>query len=274
MRDFMRTLFRLPIPPRPGPPPDAEAQLRLASRGAGRIRNLRSNPRYQVSMQFLKWRAAPGVAAIALYVASIVLAVTLLSSVVNITHRTHIAFSERTEAFCGRNSTSGASSEIFATSDMCWRAPGKVENGRRYRLQLQVKELWRDGTLAVSPAGFDAKRFRWWLRWPAMLLRRSTSDPWFRPLIHVEGHTMGPGALQSVPMKLVDYERQIYVGEFTSPATGRLVLSVNDVVFLWGGRPDYFYKHGAGRNQGTARVSVQACHETLKPPCDFVDIKH
>jgi hypothetical protein len=84
---------------------------------------------------------------------------------------------------------------------------------------------------------------------------------------------VGSGALQSVPMKLVDYERQIYAGEFTAPATGRLILSVNDAVFLWGGRPDYFYKHGAGRNQGTARVTVEACHKTLKQPCDFVDVE-
>lgn len=273
MRDFMRRLFRLSIPARSGSPPDAAGQLRRASRGAGRIRNLRRNQGYQRSMQFLKWRAAPGVAAIALYAASIVLAVTLLSSVVNITHRTHIAFSERTEAFCGRGSTSRDSSDLFATSDMCWRVPGSVKDGVRYRLRLQVEEPWSDGMLAASPAGFDTERFQWWLRWPATLLRRSTSDPWFRPLIHVEGYTVGSGALQSVPMKLVDYERQIYVGEFTAPATGRLILSVNDAVFLWGGRPDYFYKHGAGRNQGTARVTVEACHETLEQPCDFVDVE-
>jgi|GEM_PF-3681339 len=68
-------------------------------------------------------------------------------------------------------------------------------------------------------------------------------------------------------MRLVDYDEQVYVGEFTAPADGKVMLSVNDAVFLWAGksRRDFFYKD----NAGTARVTLEPCMKHVDHPCDF-----
>jgi hypothetical protein len=270
LRDFMRRLFRLSLSSQA----DAGVQLRAAARGHGCVRRLRRSRRYQTSMQFLKWRAAPGVAAAFIYAVSALAAVTLLSSVLNVAHRTHLALSEHADAFCRLDSTPEVSPPIngerpFETSDMCWRSEMNVIKDKRYRLQLIVDEPWSDGMLPTSPAGFPTERFRWWLRWPATLLLRSPGDSWFQPLVHVDGHTLGFGAFQSVAMKLVDYERQTYVGEFTAPAGGSLILSVNDAVFLWGGHPEYFYTAERTRNRGTASVTLEDCSAGLAKPCEY-----
>jgi hypothetical protein len=60
-------------------------------------------------------------------------------------------------------------------------------------------------------------------------------------------------------MRLVDFESQLYVGEFTAPIGGSVVLSVNDAVFLWGGEPKFFYTDERGLNKGLARVRIDAC---------------
>jgi uncharacterized protein (DUF2235 family) len=268
MRDQMRRLFRLSLEA----PSGAAAEMRNEARKFGCIRRLRSSRKYQASMQFLKWRAAPGVAAALIYAVAAVLAVTFLSSVLNVTHRAHIAYAERTEAFCRLEPPPPEYAEsgerLFSTAHLCWPVEGSVSKGQRYRLEMQVEEPWRDGTIPASPAGFDTARFAWWARWPATLLRRSTSDPWFRPLVHVQGRTWALGAFQSVPMRLLDYENRTYVGEFIAPADGELILSVNDAVFLWSGRPDLFYKQGAGANRGTALVTLEACSAAAHP-CDY-----
>jgi hypothetical protein len=67
-------------------------------------------------------------------------------------------------------------------------------------------------------------------------------------------------------MKLADFDRQAYVGEFTAPIAGSLVLSVNDAVFLWGD-DTFFYTGESGKNRGRAAVTVELCiraGETIK----------
>ncbi|HEX7035320.1 MAG TPA: DUF2235 domain-containing protein [Pseudomonadales bacterium] len=308
MRDAMRRLFRLSFasPEQPTGNQAALRELKAIAAENGFIRRLRSGEPYQASLQYLKWRFAPGVAATAIYFASLVLVVTILSSVLSIVHRAQLVWFDRPETDCtssnDRLGTDGAPAR-FSTSDMCWRVPDSdVEKGQRYRLSIDVVDAWVDRSPALatadsgsglraavaslaarflacfaepaqvsipaSPVGFDSDRFRWCVRWPATILRRSTSDPWFRPLIYVQQEDGSLTDLRGVPMRLVDYGEEIYVGEFTAPADGKVILSVNDAVFLWAGRArrDFFYED----NAGTADVKVDSCMEQLEHPCEYL----
>jgi len=67
-----------------------------------------------------------------------------------------------------------------------------------------------------------------------------------------------------VAMRKSEYERDVYVGSFTAPADGELVLLVNDAVFLWWGEKGHFYAN----NAGTAKVLIEECYEDAAPRCD------
>jgi hypothetical protein len=132
-----------------------------------------------------------------------------------------------------------------------------VQAGQRYLLRIEVVEPWEDGGIVTSPQGFSSSELPWWMRVPAALMRRSVSDPWFRPLLRVTSPCGDTSAFLAAPMTLADFNDQLYVGEFTPPIGGRVWLSVNDAVFLWGGDPAFFYRGAVGLNQGLARVTIE-----------------
>lgn len=51
-------------------------------------------------MQFLKWRTAPGLAAVGIYVGAASLVVTLASSVVDLSQRAYVAWQAHAEVPC------------------------------------------------------------------------------------------------------------------------------------------------------------------------------
>ena len=151
---------------------------------------------------------------------------------------------------------------------MCWRTPITVTKGKQYRLRVAVDHPWKDSTISTSPLGFGSERFDWPLRWVAPLLRRSFSAPWFQPLVTVIDNDGKTGTMTSVRMKLLDPERRLYSGEFRAPASGKLVLAVNDAVFLWYGKRDYFYRDERALNSGTASVRIDDCDDEAIAPCE------
>jgi hypothetical protein len=54
-------------------------------------------------------------------------------------------------------------------------------------------------------------------------------------------------------MKRASPDKREYVGEFTAPATGALLFTVNDAVLLWGMDEDHFYRN----NEGKATIQVE-----------------
>ena len=252
LRDRMRQLFALSTSE------DSGAAEQLSAQGKARsfVSRLRQNGAYLRALQSVKWRLSPGLAAAAIYLVCVSLTGAVLLSLF---HRSQLAWVERAGVFCeNKTPTSDSDSAQFSTSDMCWRVPGDpVRAGEVYRLKLQVTETWSDGDIVTSPEGFSSDRLAWWLRIPAVLTRRSVSDPWFRPLLRITTCDEARNAFLAVPMRLVDFNENLYVGEFTAPIDGRLVLSVNDAVFLWGGDPALFYSGKPGRNTGLARVAVE-----------------
>ncbi len=260
LRDRMSQLFSLSMLG------DENAADRLSAEAArsGFVWRLRKSAEYQRPLQALKWRLSPGVAAAAIYLIGITMAAAVLLS---LAHRTELAWAERAGIFCDDAAGTAPSNGEFSTSDMCWHVPRiGVRAGDRYRLTLQVTEPWSDGGIVTSPEGFSSDRLVWWLRIPAALMRRSVSDPWFRPLVRITAPD-DSNTFLAAPMRLADFQSQIYVGEFTAPMDGSLVLSVNDAVFLWGDETA-FYQGEPGLNRGRARVTVERCiraGETVQP---------
>lgn len=262
LRDRMHRLFVLS---RSADAAAAEAIGREQEAKPGFVRKLRTSRGYQKAFHAVKWNAGPALAAVALYACGVIVFGALLVGVLGGAHRAQMSYAESTLAYC--NGSNAPSEGEFSTDDMCWRLESPaVEQGKRYRVRIVVDQPWHDKSIHASPAGFGSDRFGWPLRWWAPLLRRSFADPWFQPLVTVvNGHS---GVMTSVPMKLLDLDRRIYSGNFQAPASGKLVFSVNDAVFLWGGDSAYFYRGDAGLNSGTANVSVEDCDGAASVPCD------
>jgi uncharacterized protein (DUF2235 family) len=262
LRDSMHRLFALSADP------NGANQLSAQAQAGGFAWHLRNNSIYQRALQAVKWRASPGVAATLIYLVIVSMTGVVLLSLV---HRTQLAIAESAGDFC----ESSTPTELFATSDMCWRVPNvAVQAGERYRLAIRVIETWKDGSIVTSPEGFHSSELPLFLQIPAALMRRSVRDVWFRPLIRVAptcGDTAslgqcGDSASLAVPMTLVDYKSKLYVGEFTAPIGGSVWLSVNDAVFLWGGEPAFFYTDKKGLNSGCADVAIGLADPPKKTP--------
>jgi hypothetical protein len=248
LRDRMRGFFERS---RRQGPEDVE-QLNKASKGT-RVRSLRASVLYQGLLRFLKWHAGPVAAASVLSCVVIFITAVVLLLVLGSAHRVHMAVAEASGQYCR---DVGSESE-FDTKGLCWRAADvSVVESKRYRVRLQVKEgsTWSDGIIAATPEGLSSAQADWWLRYPAVLLRRSMGDPWFQPLVRVEGHhRWWWGTATSLPMKRASPDKREYVGEFTAPATGALLFTVNDAVLLWGMDEDHFYRN----NEGKATIQVE-----------------
>jgi len=119
MRDLMSTLFRLS---RDGSA-EAIAELRAAASHTGWIRRLRRSSPYQVGLQALKWRAAPGLAAVGIYVGVAALLFIVASSLADWSQRAYVAWRADTDAVCVAESSPGggerSTDQALAAPDSC-----------------------------------------------------------------------------------------------------------------------------------------------------------
>jgi hypothetical protein len=251
LRDRMRSFFERSMSARPQDVMELEAWARERTR----VRSLRASGVYQGALRLLKWHIGPATAATVLSGVVIFITAVVLLLVLGSAHRVHMAAAEAFGQYC-RQELVSAEPE-FATNGLCWRAAGvTVVENKRYRVHLHINEESRwsdDGVIAATPEGLSSAQVDWWLRYPAVLLRRSMGDPWFQPLVRVEGHQSLWGTATSLPMTRASRDKSEYVGEFTAPASGALLFSVNDAVLLWGADQDYFYRN----NTGAATIEVE-----------------
>jgi hypothetical protein len=250
LRDRMRRLFERSASRRL----EDVAALQAQADEHTRIRSLRVSGVYQGALRLLKWHIGPVTAATVLSCAVLFITAVVLLLVLGSAHRVHMAAAEALGHYC-RQDLLHAGPE-FATNELCWRAADVVEKNKRYRVHLFVKTepKWSDdGIIAATPEGLSSAQADWWFRYPAVMLRRSMSDPWFQPLVRIEGHRSLWGTATSLPMRRMSPDKPEYVGEFTAPATGALLFSVNDAVLLWGADDRYFYRN----NKGAATISVE-----------------
>jgi uncharacterized protein (DUF2235 family) len=240
---------------------DTQAPAPLAGKELFILR-LRTSAAYQRSIQWLKWRAAPGVFAAGFLVFGAI-------GVTAVVHRLPLLVIDPHAKYCLPAQIEGAAVMAsptaavaeFSTDNPCWSSGLAVEEGVHYRLRLNVTQPWLDKDTRASPAGFESTSFGV-LGLVFAPLRRDTAARWFQPLVTLrddEGHAHtfavamqadAPGQSTRAP--------GAYSGHFTAPVSGQVFLFVNDVLVpWWPGNPPRFYEN----NKGSARVTLER-----KPP--------
>jgi uncharacterized protein (DUF2235 family) len=181
----------------------------------------------------------------------------------------------------------------FSASAMCFPTGSILEEGGRYRIQIEIKEDWFDKSIPTDVAGFPADSFR---HYSAMPLKRWWRENFFQLIARLGARGNDEYVLEPVvPLKRMSFEecmkpeksdmsswqalkdtpnpitdemknkrlacelqygispRKMLISEITARASGELFLYVNDAVLMWPGLTDVFYRN----NSGTATVTVK-----------------
>jgi uncharacterized protein (DUF2235 family) len=138
----------------------------------------------------------------------------------------------------------------FRTDALCAGTGFTVTENVRYRITLRPVEAWKDWTITVPEhlAGFEANTMS--VMSLAVPLRRSVSEPWFRPFARIGSTGRDTYVLQPVSG---GGTATGLVSELTARTSGELFLYVNDAVFGLPWLVDLSYAN----NVGTASVVVE-----------------
>lgn len=159
--------------------------------------------------------------------------------------------------------------EPFRTSNVCNATGLKVTHGERYRIELEIREPWLDGSIATDPNGFGWSTMSWRQIW-GVPYRRLIWSNWFATILRVGGPGLEEHRLvfteEEVKTRLptTEQERQmaqtqaptkkVWAATFRARSDGEVFLYVNDTVI---GLPwifDFFYTHN---NKGSAVVTLR-----------------
>jgi len=140
----------------------------------------------------------------------------------------------------------------FDTRRPCQPAGVKLERGETYRIDIEVKEPWQDGTLTaqgitIGPAGFDTppRNARMWL---GVIMRRHLMEKWFVPIARIGSIGMDEYALGPRGTML------------TARTDGELFLYVNDAALINPRLITFFYDN----NKGSATVTIRKVDEPVR----------
>lgn len=209
----------------------------------GLLVRLRSHPWYQGAFAVLRRKLLPAVTGLGALLLLVVLAVRAPFDLANAAGR-----------ICDGKTRAGGSLGFpfrFASRDLCTATGVQIEEGKRYRVVLQLpgtgEEAWQDSTIPVSsPAGFTSRK-------PGLTpvqrvifsvfapFRRVVGADWFVPIARIG---------RSGPDLRLTSTRSV----FTAPASGELHLFVNDAVLPpWRSYYD--------NNKGAATATVERVEE-------------
>jgi uncharacterized protein (DUF2235 family) len=210
------------------------------------IFRLRTNSAYVAAKQLWKFRLGPGLSAIFVLYAGIMLANHLAYIVLDDAGFVCTGSAAPTPMARGEQRTL-----VFNPSSICSATGILFDNGGRYAIVIKANEpFWYDWNIPTSPAGFyslDAPHV--WqkaLMILAVPMRRELTRPWFR-IVARNGSTGGEESF-------LDPDPKDHTIDEVLRATrdGELFLFVNDAVIGIPGLTDAFY----GNNVGTAAVTI------------------
>ena len=92
-----------------------------------------------------------------------------------------------------------------------------------------------------------------WPMYPALLLRRHLSEPWFKPIARIGSDRVDEYPLEPVDVSVTGDPQAILVAEIKARRTGGLFLFVNDAVLPLPRSWQWFFAN----NSGKAQVTVQ-----------------
>ena len=157
--------------------------------------------------------------------------------------------------------------KTFDTSALCWSSGIRLEKDSRYRISMTVDVgHWHDGDIETDLGGFSVDKMTWPM-YVGLPLRRTLTQPWFKPIARIGSTGNDEYPLDSVRRVGRDVLRQELVAELTARTTGELFLYVNDAVIGLPGIADSFYvgKGKNGRNVGTAKIKVETVTSSASP---------
>ena len=218
--------------------------------GDGWVRALRTDPRYQRTLQILKWQAAPNLFGCALLLLLLALGAGILGLGV---HRTRLAAAERRrdDLRPASGGAAGAGGPVLHRRPVLAQPhPGAA--GRRIRNPADGGGALARRRHRHRPLGFASSRFTGWARL-GLPLRRSLDGNWLQPFITIAPER-GPRRSQALGLHFTGSD---YVAVFRAPASGpRLSLDER--------RRDL---PGAGRARGsTATTRAPPAWRSPPPP--------
>jgi uncharacterized protein (DUF2235 family) len=143
--------------------------------------------------------------------------------------------------------SAASASPTIETAKACNATGVKVVQGKKYRIQLTVVDLWKDDIIETDPNGFDRHRASW-LQSLGAPYRRLIWSNWFATILRVGG----PGLEEH----LLHLEQQngSWTATFEPRSSGEVFLYVNDAVIGVPWLYDFFYWFN---NHGTATVKIE-----------------
>ena len=185
-------------------------------------------------------------------------AVTVLAFValvLSVTSRTFLTVADMTGAICdpdrSRETNTFGDTFTFDPRNPCLDTDLKLVRNTRYRIEVQLKEGWKDKTIEADLTGWRSAP---WYLYLATPMRRHLFEPWYQPIARVDDelfdrHPLRPetvSRLEDAP-PVTDLDM-----EFKARRDGRLYLYVNDAVFFLPGVIKRYYNN----NDGHACVRV------------------
>jgi hypothetical protein len=146
--------------------------------------------------------------------------------------------------------------KILFTNSMCHETGLSLISGRKYRIALEMDDVWFDKDVRTDVGGFSAASVNRPLFYLASPLKRWWQENWFQPIARIGAVGNYEQALKPAePLPLAGpgiQPSKLLVSDITADATGELFLYVNDAVVTWFGLTDWFYRN----NKGSAKVTV------------------
>ena len=232
----------------------------------GLLTRLRNGKVYQRTLQIVKWRVLPALAALVLALTIVWLGLAAL---------TQVFWAIEEPRICrGATKTEGdtATAITYSTKDAC-ALLGEVERGNRYEVSIEVIEPWKDGSLPVVPTaslagvddysepGSETRRAKA-IQALGIPFRRLVDARYLQPVVKLRSFERRGLVARTVVSKLdtVAAGDDRYVAHFEATSDAEAYFFVNDAAFL--GAHKYFY----GNNEGTARVTLVKLTGTAQPP--------
>jgi hypothetical protein len=230
------------------------------------IYRLRSHRIYQSIVAGIKWKLIPNLVGVAMLLVGVALTI-LMAMLLYV--RTDMVLAEGSRTQCDSRSSGSSEGGVhraagFDIASKCWATEIGVTRGGHYRIVFTVRAPWIDSNIAADPQGFGSDRMGT-MGNMATVLRRSITDPWFRPMLKIVKPSVspfGPGGVHGLNVaKTSTHARTYYVAEFEAGDDGKVVLFVNDALEPWGDK-GYFYAN----NVGAADVCIEQVVASGMPP--------
>lgn len=146
----------------------------------------------------------------------------------------------------------------FPNDEVCWPTKFYAHAGKRYQIKIKIKDIniWKDNGIATGIGGFGADKMTP-LMYPALPLRRKTTEPWFRPIARIGAIGNDEYPLNPTDRSIPGEGDDLLVAEITARRDGEIFLFVNDAILPVPNAWQYFYRN----NHGAATVAIRPVTE-------------